>query len=141
AEKQPGFAKVFFYLEEELLKPRFEIHSLSMDDVVTPADISQQEAHDRAAQVLFSAAEGVREHAVRTEVIQALPLQQASVFHDRYQAAYLKHVEILLLQLPQEKGHIQDLPKRFAQINEDDGSKPHDAWGVSLRVEPVWQPV
>src|SRR5208282_676170 len=26
AEKQPGFAKVFFYLEQEVLKPRYEIH-------------------------------------------------------------------------------------------------------------------
>ena len=28
AEKQPGFAKVFFYLEQEAMKPRYEIHSL-----------------------------------------------------------------------------------------------------------------
>ncbi len=27
AEKQPGFAKVFFYLEQEVMKPRYEIHS------------------------------------------------------------------------------------------------------------------
>jgi hypothetical protein len=26
AEKRPGFAKVFFYLEEEVMKPRYEIH-------------------------------------------------------------------------------------------------------------------
>ncbi|MGO4210931.1 alpha-2-macroglobulin family protein, partial [Terriglobus sp. YAF25] len=139
AEKQPGFAKVFFYLEEELLKPRFEIHSLSMNDAVVPADASQQDAHDRAARVLFSAAEDVREHAVRTEAIQALPLAQTFAFHDRYQAAYTEHVQLLLQQLPQEDGHIQDLPKRFALVKEDEGSKPHDAWGVSLRVEPVWQ--
>jgi len=36
AEKQPGFAKVFFYLEQEVMKPRYEIHSLSMSDVVEP---------------------------------------------------------------------------------------------------------
>jgi hypothetical protein len=34
AEKQPGFAKVFFYLEQELLQPRYEIHSLSMTNTV-----------------------------------------------------------------------------------------------------------
>jgi len=28
AEKQPGFAKVFFYLEQEVMKPRYEIHSI-----------------------------------------------------------------------------------------------------------------
>ncbi len=30
AEKQPGFAKVFFYLEQEALKPRYEIHSITL---------------------------------------------------------------------------------------------------------------
>ncbi len=37
AEKQPGFAKVFFYLEQEVMKPRYEIHSISMPDVVAGA--------------------------------------------------------------------------------------------------------
>jgi hypothetical protein len=32
AEQQPGFAKVFFYLEQEAMKPRYEIHSLSMNE-------------------------------------------------------------------------------------------------------------
>ena len=32
AEKQPGFAKVFFYLEQEVMKPRYEIHSIGMPD-------------------------------------------------------------------------------------------------------------
>ncbi len=30
AEKQPGFAKVFFYLEQEMMKPRYEIHSIGL---------------------------------------------------------------------------------------------------------------
>ena len=34
AEKQPGFAKVFFYLEQEAMKPRYEIHSIGMADIV-----------------------------------------------------------------------------------------------------------
>src|ERR1035441_4752618 len=37
AEKQPGFAKVFFYLEQEVMKPRYEIHSIGMPEVVTSA--------------------------------------------------------------------------------------------------------
>src|SRR5207237_4997576 len=49
AEKQPGFAKVFFYLEQEAMKPRYEIHSFSMPDVIEPA------ANDRAARALFAA--------------------------------------------------------------------------------------
>src|SRR5438876_1996679 len=54
AEKQPGFAKVFFYLEQEVMKPRYEIHSLGMPDIVEPVEQSRAEQRDRAARALFS---------------------------------------------------------------------------------------
>ena len=38
AEKQPGMAKVFFYLEQEAMKPRYEIHSLGMPEIVEQVD-------------------------------------------------------------------------------------------------------
>src|SRR6202043_528060 len=57
AEKQPGFAKVFFYLEQEVMKPRYEIHSIGMPDVVEPVPLTKLEQHDRAARALFSATE------------------------------------------------------------------------------------
>jgi len=41
AEKQPGFAKVFFYLEQEVMKPRYEIHSLSLSSAIEPAENSR----------------------------------------------------------------------------------------------------
>ena len=53
AEKQPGFAKVFFYLEQEVLKPRYEIHSIGMPEVIAPVEESQVEQHDRAARIVF----------------------------------------------------------------------------------------
>ena len=42
AEKQPGFAKVFFYLEQEVMKPRYEIHSIGMPEIVEPAATSSR---------------------------------------------------------------------------------------------------
>src|SRR6266702_2877297 len=66
AEKQPGFAKVFFYLEQELLKPRYEIHSIGMPDVVEPVEKSQSEQRDRAARALFSATEMVTANKFET---------------------------------------------------------------------------
>ncbi len=65
AEKQPGFAKVFFYLEQEAMKPRYEIHSLGMPDVVEPVPAAQAEQRDRAARALFSATEMVNAQQVR----------------------------------------------------------------------------
>ena len=57
AEKQPGFAKVFFYLEQEAMKPRYEIHSIGMPEVVEPAARAQADQRDRAARALFAATE------------------------------------------------------------------------------------
>src|SRR5207249_6154670 len=48
AEKQPGFAKVFFYLEQEAMKPRYEIHSIGMPEIVEPVEQSKAEQRDRA---------------------------------------------------------------------------------------------
>jgi hypothetical protein len=56
AEKQPGFAKVFFYLEQEMMKPRYEIHSISLPTVISKIDGGRQ---DLAARALFSATETI----------------------------------------------------------------------------------
>src|SRR5260221_14130638 len=49
ADKQPGLAKVFFYLEQEVMKPRYEIHSIGLPEVVEPVSQPQEEQRDRAA--------------------------------------------------------------------------------------------
>ena len=67
AEKQPGFAKVFFYLEQEVMKPRYEIHSIGMPEIVEPVEKSQVEQRDRAARALFSATEMVSPNKFETE--------------------------------------------------------------------------
>src|SRR2546428_2113230 len=73
AEKQPGFAKVFFYLEQEVMKPRYEIHSIGMPDIVEPVEQSRWEQRDRAARALFSATEMVGENKFETEFGRAIP--------------------------------------------------------------------
>jgi len=59
AEKQPGFAKVFFYLEQEMMKPRYEIHSISLPAVISTTDTGAGQ-QQRAARALFSATEMTR---------------------------------------------------------------------------------
>src|SRR5207244_2888405 len=70
AEKQPGFAKVFFYLEQEVMKPRYEIHSIGLPDVVETVGAAQR---DSAARALFSATEIVRSNRFETEAGRAVP--------------------------------------------------------------------
>src|SRR5438105_13821508 len=71
AEKQPGFAKVFFYLEQEVMKPRYEIHSIGMPEIVEPVEKSQAEQRDRAARALFSATEMVNANKFGAEIGRA----------------------------------------------------------------------
>ena len=69
SEKQPGFEKVFMYLEKELLTPRYEVHQFSfekvlLDDFEGERPVAQRE---RAAQVLLAAVAVVRDRDVRAE--------------------------------------------------------------------------
>ncbi len=136
AEKQPGFAKVFFYLEQELLKPRFEIHSLSMNDAVTSTGLEKEEQHDRAARVLFSAAETIDAHTMHAQVGHDLPTERRSEFQQRYQQTYTTHVQTLLASLRPDNEDGRQFTQRFALLTDEDGAKPHDAWGTPLRAEP-----
>ncbi len=60
SEMRPGLERVYFLLQEEILKPRYEIHAqlpLSPADTVLPGKVPTPEAQE-ATIVLFSAAEG-----------------------------------------------------------------------------------
>lgn len=70
-EMQPGMEKVYFYLEEQIMKPRYEIHAYDMKDVVKPlppeafAAAEQDLAvKEKAARVLLAAAEGFTAYAI-----------------------------------------------------------------------------
>jgi uncharacterized protein YfaS (alpha-2-macroglobulin family) len=71
SDKQPGFEKVFMYLEKELLTPRYEVHQFTFDKVIQPEPSDEPLAggvqRDRAAQVLFAAAGSVSDRDVRGE--------------------------------------------------------------------------
>ena len=88
AEKQPGFAKVFFYLEQEVMKPRYEIHSFGMPEIVEPAEKSQAEQRDRAARALFSATEIVSPNTFETQFGGDVPMTKYGEYRARYQARF-----------------------------------------------------
>jgi len=60
-EMQPGLEKVYFTLEKELMKPRYEIHGYTMDQIITPRpeqDVIDEISRRReAARVLLSSVE------------------------------------------------------------------------------------
>lgn len=63
-DMQPGMERVYFMLEQELLHPRYEVHSITPGRLFEPADYSP--ATQRAAQALFAQAEPITGAAVDT---------------------------------------------------------------------------
>ena len=134
AEKQPGFAKVFFYLEQELMKPHYEIHSLSSTQIVEPQPDESSESHDRAARVLFAAAETVAPFTLDSEAGRMLPQTKMVVYQERYRDALVEYVRELVAKMgdlhPQ-----QDISSAFMALKDSSGHSPRDAWGTELRVQ------
>ncbi len=140
AEKQPGFAKVFFYLEQEIMKPRYEIHSIGMPDVIAPSEQSNLGQKDRAAQALFSATEMVNTNKFETEYGRSVPMTKYAEYATRYQAQFLQQVNYLAERLTRayrEDPVRGDLNLIYAKLKEAGGPDFRDAWGTELRIEPI----
>jgi uncharacterized protein YfaS (alpha-2-macroglobulin family) len=138
AEKKPGFAKVFFYLEQEVLKPRYEIHSIGMPEVVAPVEESQVEQHDRAARALLSATEMVSANKFETEFGRTVPQTKYGEYAQRYQGRFLAQVRGLSERLSHayaESAERGDLIKTVEGMTRDGGTGLRDAWDTALRVE------
>jgi len=140
AEKQPGFAKVFFYLEQEVMKPRYEIHSIGMPDIVEPPEKSKAEPRDRAARALFSATEIVTPNKFETKFGKDVPMTKYADYWQRYQQQFQKQANRLAkeLSLAYEKnpkaGDPSDVYARLAQSGDAEFSDP---WGNPLTFEPA----
>src|SRR5580698_5784707 len=80
-EKQPGFAKVFFYLEQEVMKPRYEIHSIGLPETIS----STGPAGDRAARALFSAMELTGANNATLEFGREVPQSKLPQYAARFQ--------------------------------------------------------
>jgi uncharacterized protein YfaS (alpha-2-macroglobulin family) len=140
AERKPGFAKVFFYLEQEVMKPRYEIHSIGMPEIVEPAQKSQSEERDRAARALFSATEIVNANKFEAETGKDLPMTKYWEYQNRYEARFLAQVRRLAKSLThayKQDSEGGDLTKVFARIKNTGNPDLRDAWGTELRVEPA----
>src|SRR6267142_2807393 len=138
AEKQPGFAKVFFYLEQEVLKPRYEIHSIGMPEVVAPVEESQVEQHDRAARALLSATEMVSANKFETEFGRTVPQTKYGEYAQRYRGRFLAQVRGLSERLSHayaDSAERGDLIKTVEGMTRDGAAGLRDAWDTALQVE------
>lgn len=141
SDKQPGFEKVFMYLEKELLTPRYEVHQFSfekvlLDDFEGERPLAQRE---RAAQVLLAAAGAVRDKDVRAEFgregIEAKRAQYASVYVQRIYAqaqALARSMTAYYAAHPASPAGFKNDLAAFAAEGKADGKMLEDPWGNAL---------
>ncbi len=140
AEKQPGFAKVFFYLEQEVMKPRYEIHSIGMPDIVEPAESAKAEQRDRAARALFSATELVSSNKFETEFGKEVPKTKFNDYRQRYQKRFQEQATQIARKLSSaytENPKAGNPLKIYAKLLQSDSGAFRDAWGNSFSFEHV----
>jgi hypothetical protein len=140
AEKQPGFAKVFFYLEQEVMKPRYEIHSIGMPEIVEPPEKSEVDQRDRAARALFSAMEITTANKFTTEVGKDLPTTKFTEYSRRYQERLAVKAIALAEKLSQVFKHASkgtDPVRMFNALTKSGGPEFRDPWNNRLALEPA----
>src|SRR5262249_17931811 len=141
SDKQPGFEKVFMYLEKELLTPRYEVHQFSFERVLLDDREKPVEAvaRERAAQVLLAAAGTVRDKDVRAEfgreAINAKRDQYAGLYaqriHERAQTVARAMTEYYSRHAAAPGGFNADL-LAFASEGHAQSLMLADPWGNAL---------
>jgi hypothetical protein len=136
AEKQPGFAKVFFYLEQELMKPRFEIHSVGLPELVTTTDVELTAQRNRAARALFAATEMLGAGKADFEFGREAPQAKQGAYASRYTERLhkqIRHLSDLVASLP--VGEACDVNRIMTGLRKEHSADLTDAWGNTLQIE------
>jgi uncharacterized protein YfaS (alpha-2-macroglobulin family) len=138
SDAQPGFEKVFMYLEKELLTPRYEVHQFTIDRVLMePDDLPVEAANrERAAEVLFAAAGTVRDRDIHgefgREAIEAKRQQYAGLYWQRSaekaQALATEMTSYYAAHRPSAEGFDRDL-QRLAEQGPAERKLLDDMWG------------
>jgi len=134
AEKQPGFAKVFFFLEQEVMKPRYEIHSIGMPEMVTTADARR----DLAGRALFAATEITSTNNFDREFGRTLPQARYWDYFNRYRTHFNEQAGQLTARLTRfytENPNAGTLPEVMNKLVELNDPLVRDAWGSTLRLD------
>jgi alpha-2-macroglobulin-like protein len=137
-EMQPGLERVFFLLEEELMRPKIEIHGFTPHSVAEtpPTDEPISARREQAARVLFAAAEGVqRAHSIsirtRPSKGAAIAAELRRLCHplvERVLAAVAAHMEARGRPLRDDNGGLTELVRGGFLTRED----MLDPWGGAV---------
>ncbi len=97
-EMQPGLEKIYFYLEQEIAKPRYEIHGWELGDVWDDPQMPQigrdapdpAERKQQAARVLLASAEGAGDYSIHATSAEAIS-GQMQLYRESYIALQKLH--------------------------------------------------
>ena len=138
AEKQPGFAKVFFYLEQEVMKPRYELHSIEVSDLVTEVHPPNAARRDLAAQALFSATELVNQNKFQAEAGRDVLQAKFADYTQRYRTRFQEQAREVADRLTRDRREHPGTSDLSELLAKDGGTPIRDAWGTPLQVQRAW---
>ena len=139
AEKQPGFARAFFYLEQEVMKPRYEIHSVGLPEMISSSEPAVLAQRDRAAQALFAATETVSLKNASVEFGRDVPRGRYAAYTARYQKQVARQIGEFEYMLDAGDARGKDTCNRVAVMNDLAAARMVDPWGNAFRVDqPTW---
>ena len=145
---QPGMEKVYFYLEKELMKPRYEIHGLEMPVIITRppgaiVPLAEDVRKQQAARIMFASVE-----------VPALPTFQQNSYAERLEKARASWAEQLRPQVERIQRALQQyINQHDGPPSADDAVKMllqagllreadlGDPWGNRLTLIPAHDPV
>jgi hypothetical protein len=143
SELQPGLEKVFFTLEEEIMKPRFEIHGLTPEQVIKPLAEERDQLAERqqqAARVLFAAAENIKDYTVNIDTysdnIENLISAYQNTLYDKQRA--IQNAFYALMRKNNNKGITEKEPIKVliagGYLKKSDSIDP---WGNMFVMAPI----
>ncbi|RKY25485.1 MAG: hypothetical protein DRP79_06575, partial [Planctomycetota bacterium] len=147
SEMQPGLEKIYFTLEKEIMKPRYEIHEFAPDRFIINPIRPNEKARKQAAQVLCAAASTEVEYSLDVNT----GVKKFEEYHetlkkvlDDHLAPMLKAMQAWAEKASQEelkamKSHRQWLEAlvKSGALNE---KQTKDPWGNDL-IFPGWYPL
>ena len=107
-EMQPGLEKVYFTLEKELLKPKYEIHGYTMEQFVMEP-LEQRERRQTAAKVLLASVEQLRlDYSLNLRTYEQKEQQYKEALQAKVEAKAEKIEQAFEKYLNEKKRNIED---------------------------------
>lgn len=139
-EMQPGMERVYAYLEEELRKPRYEIHGLEIPVIVTRPEPLVPLEKQRAAQVMLASVE-IPKLEVQVDDSYGLRLERAKKEWAEKMRPKWTVVQRALHAYSRKMGEPPTYDEGLAALVREGLAKEEDLtdlWGHQLKAVPSW---